>query len=239
MQNFENVYEHLVWEHWDFLYMRTLLRHFIWELHWDFLYEIFIETGWHRHMLWAGCRLSPICSRLPKAGHTKFANCGFLFRKRWPTWALEEGVEWGEGCFLGGCRVGAGVRKEPELQYSVHLSLHLTPGIQSRIGEQCNSAGWRSRWRCSAVQLQKPVQKYHQRRPPDALTARHYRCCSQYPAKPHLLRPSLLITASGFVHSTRWLMWQMPIGEAFMGQKEGHQLSFSCAFMGALEVILR
>ena len=117
------------------------------------------------------------------------------------------------GCFLGGCRVGAGVRKEPELQYSVHLSLHLTPGIQSRIGEQCNSAGWRSRWRCSAVQLQKPVQKYHQRRPPDALTARHYRCCSQYPAKPHLLRPSLLITASGFVHSTRWLMWQMPIRE--------------------------
>ena len=37
---------------------------------------------------------------------------------------------------MGGCRVGAGVRKEPELQYSVHLSLHLTPGIQSRIGEQ-------------------------------------------------------------------------------------------------------
>ena len=64
----------------------------------------------------------------------------------------EKGVVGGGfGCFLGGCRVGAGVRKEPELQYSVHLSLHLTPGIQSRIGEQCNSAGWRSRWRCSAA----------------------------------------------------------------------------------------
>ena len=138
---------------------------------------------------------------------------------------------------MGGCRVGAGVRKEPELQYSVHLSLHLTPGIQSRIGEQCNSAGWRPRWRCSAVP--KTSSEIPPARPPDALTARHYRCCSQYPAKPHLLRPFLLITASGFVQSTRWLMWQMPIGEAFMGQKEGHQLSFSCAFMGALEVILR
>ena len=99
------------------------------------------------------------------------------------------------GCFLGGCRVGAGVRKEPELQYSVHLSLHLTPGIQSRIGEQLCWLATTLAVQCSAAP--KTSSEIPPARPPDALTARHYRCCSQYPAKPHLLRPSLLITASG------------------------------------------
>ena len=113
---------------------------------------------------------------------------------------------------MGGCRVGAGVRKEPELQYSVHLSLHLTPGIQSTIAVQLCWLAITLAVQCSAAP--KTSSEIPPARPPDALTARHYRCCSQYPAKPHLLRPSLHITASGFVHSTSWLMWQMPIEEA-------------------------